>query len=121
MKRNITLLPLILITFLIVLSGCPEDTKGPNDLNLDENLFGLWVFETEDDFYSWRFNNNGTCIQNINGQEFNWKWEIVSAQIKFFVDFGTPHYKTYKIVHDKLYLWVDEINDWGLPFTKQGS
>lgn len=118
MKKWPYFLALFIISMLIT-SCIIEDEKDKND-NLDPALIGYWVYKENDEIKSaWRFSSDGTAVQSLYGIDYDWKWLVESGQIKLYVDFGIPRYVTYKIVHDKLYFWVDEINDWGLPFIKQ--
>jgi hypothetical protein len=117
---------LSVVTFIMLLSFCskeennPAGSTGTTNLNLDSALFGQWVFtDSNNDIFGWTFNDDGSCIQTSYSQNYNWKWEIENQRIKLYVDGGTPAYYTYKIEGNQLFLWVDSISDWGLPFTKQ--
>jgi len=111
------------ILFVLFFSFCSEDSSNPTssaDLNLDENLIGKWVFlDSNNDEFSYTFNSDGSCTQTVYNQNYSWKWVIEEGQLKFYIDGGTPAYYTYKIEGNQLYLWVDTVNDWGLPFTKE--
>ncbi|SOE20206.1 hypothetical protein SAMN06298216_0701 [Spirosomataceae bacterium TFI 002] len=87
-----------------------------NNLVLDENLFGKWVFE---DGSYWQFNPDGTCIQHINGVSYDWLWMIENGQLKLYIPNGKPAFKTYKIEGNKLYFWVEQVKTWSLPYTKR--
>jgi hypothetical protein len=114
-----------LLSFVLVFSSCSDDDSNPansndSELNLDSDLYGTWSFvDSNNDVHSWTFNSNGTCVQTLYNQNFNWNWTIENEQIKLFVTGGNPAFYTYKIEGNNLYLWVDAINDWGLPYTKQ--
>ena len=96
-----------------------EDEEG-SKVNLDPNLIGYWVFvDNNDEVLAWRFNDNGTAVQTSYETDYNWRWEIEDGQLKLFVSGGVPVFYTYKIEGNLLYLWVDQIGDWGLPFTRQ--
>lgn len=121
MKKLISLISMF--TIILLLTSCSDDKSNPvgsEDLSLDNNLIGKWVFvDANNDELSYTFNSDGTCTQIVYEQEYNWKWTIEEGQLKFYVDGGTPAYFDYKIEGNQLYLWVDSVNDWGLPFTKQ--
>ncbi|KPM49222.1 DUF5640 domain-containing protein [Jiulongibacter sediminis] len=85
---------------------------------LDPNLFGTWYFGEGDTYQSWTFNENGTAKQVVAGNSYDWNWIIEEGQIKLFLPNAKPAYYTYKIENGKLYLWVDSLNVWSLPFTK---
>ena len=124
MKGKIRINHILLSMLFLTLFGCADygysDGYGEdNSLPLDANLYGTWVNGTGDDETSWTFKSNGTCIQYIYYEEYDWEWGIENGQLKLFVDNGIPAYKTYKIEGNKLYFWSEFINDWGLPFTKK--
>jgi hypothetical protein len=112
-----------LLSFILIFSSCSEDDNNPassENLNLDNDLFGKWSFtDSNNDVLSYTFNSNGTCVQTVYDQNVNWNWTIEEEQLKLFVTGGIPAYFTYKIEGSQLYLWIDSVNDWGLPFTKQ--
>lgn len=93
--------------------------EGNSGLSLDPDLYGTWTHGEGDEETSYTFNSDGSCVQYIYYEEYDWKWEIEDGRLKFFVDGGIPTYKTYKIEGNKLYFWSDFINDWALPFTKK--
>ncbi|MCB0731919.1 MAG: hypothetical protein KDC88_12880 [Ignavibacteriae bacterium] len=123
MKKLLVLFSLL--SFILVFSGCSDDDNNPtnsntDEMNLDSDLYGSWVFvDSNNDVHGWTFNNNGTCVQTLYNQNVSWKWTIENEQIKLYLDGGNPAYYTYKIEGNQLYLWVDVISDWGLPYTKQ--
>ncbi|MCB9206232.1 MAG: hypothetical protein H6611_02765 [Ignavibacteriales bacterium] len=123
MKKLLVLFSLL--SFILVFSGCSDDDNNPtnsntDEMNLDSDLYGSWVFvDSNNDVHGWTFNNNGTCVQTLYNQNVSWKWTIENEQIKLYLDGGNPAYYTYKIEGSQLYLWVDVISDWGLPYTKQ--
>ncbi|MCD6346380.1 MAG: hypothetical protein J7L96_03065 [Bacteroidales bacterium] len=87
--------------------------------SLDSNLYGTWSYTSTDGVTSYTFSSDGTCVQVLYGVSYNWKWAIEDGKLKLYIDSGIPTYKTYKIEGNLLYIWVDSISDWGLPFTKQ--
>jgi len=96
----------------------PPDIPSTN--NLDENLFGEWVFYENDLSISasYTFNEDGTCVQFLYDQNYDWLWEIEEGQLKLYVESGTPAYFTYNIEEKFLYFYSDIAGVWGLPFTK---
>ncbi len=111
-------------SYSLVLKAQKPDTEPQTDSDtppsdLDPELFGTWLFSSDDGDYFWRFNSDGTCVQGILGDEVEWKWTIESGQLKLFVDNGIPAYKQYKIEGNLLYFWVDSVEVWSSPFTKQ--
>lgn len=118
MKRLIKFSSILLLAFAF--SFCSDEDNPSKAENLDDNLIGKWVItDSNDDEYSWTFNSDGSCIQTIYNQDYNWKWEIEAEQIKLFVDGGKAAYYKYKIESNMLYLWVDSVEDWGVPYTKE--
>lgn len=114
----------ILAAMILALGACSDygyaDGYGGGDtLPLDPDLYGTWVHGEGDEETSWTFKSNGTCVQYVYYEEYDWKWGIEGGQLKLFVDGGIPAYKTYKVEGNQLYFWVDLIDDWGLPFTKE--
>ena len=110
--------PLILALFITLFIACfPSDNSSKN---LDEALFGTWVYYENDLSVSasWTFNDDGTCVQFLYNQNYDWLWEIEEGQLKLYVEFGIPAYKTYNIDDKYLYFYSDELGVWGLPFTK---
>jgi len=103
---------LALLLFSMLFASCIiVDDKDKND-DLDPALIGYWAYKEGNTITNaWRFKSDGTAVQSVYGSDYNWKWLVESGKLKLYVDFGTPRYITYKIVHDKLYFWVDEIND----------
>jgi hypothetical protein len=86
---------------------------------LDPQLFGTWAYtDSENNYYAWTFNEDGTAIQELYGKQYSWEWIIEEGQIKLFFENGTPAFLTYKIEGNKLYFWAESINEWGAPFTK---
>lgn len=119
-KLSILLLSLFFLFFI----GCSDDDSNPSDpeeeLNLNSELFGTWTFvDSNNDVHGWQFNSDGSAVQIQYNQSYDWKWTMEDSQIKLYVTGGTPAYYTYKIEGNYLYLWVDVIGDWGLPYTKQ--
>lgn len=117
MKR----LLIFLLSFFIflLLSGCSEDDNPTKAENLDSNLLGEWVFvDSNNDVHSWTFNEDGTCIQTLYNQDFNWEWQIEDGQIKLFISGAQAVYYNYRIEGNKLYLRVDSMDEWSLPYTK---
>lgn len=107
------------LLLVLLLSFCSDENNPAKPDNLDNDLIGRWVFvDSNNDIAAWTFKDDGTAIQTIYNQDFNWKWEIENGQIKLFVDGGKPAYYTYKIEGNELYLKVDSMDQWGLPFTK---
>ena len=107
------------ILLIFLLSFCSDEDNPTKPENLDSNLIGKWsIVDSENDEHDWTFKDDGTCIQTLYNQNYNWKWEIEDGKIKLYVDGGNAAYYTYKIDDNKLYLWVDSIEDWGLPYTK---
>jgi hypothetical protein len=124
MKKLLIIISALL--FLIYFTGCSDDDNNPanpidnTELNLDSDLIGNWTFvDSNDDLFGWTFNADGSCVQTQYNLTYNWNWTIENDQLKLYLPNGNPAYYTYKIEGNKLYLWVDVINDWGLPFTKQ--
>ena len=111
----------LFIAFLSVfIIACDSDSSTKSSKDLDSKLYGTWVFvDSENEVFSWTFKSNGTCIQSVYGIETEWKWTIESEKLKIFITGGLAHYKTYMIEGNLLYFYVDEISDWGIPFTKQ--
>ena len=121
MKKLTILLLSVLFLFFV---GCSDDDKNlsesEGELNLNSELFGTWAFvDSNDDVHGWQFKSDGSAVQIQYNQSYDWKWTMEDGQIKLFVPGGTPAYYTYKIEGNDLYLWVDVIGDWGLPYTKQ--
>lgn len=87
---------------------------------LDPNLFGTWAVSSGGDYYAWTFQADGKAIQEIAGQKYNWLWVIEEGRIKLFLENGKPAYYTYKIENNELYLWIESVGTWGVPFTKTG-
>ncbi len=85
---------------------------------LDPNLFGKWSWFDGEYTNSWSFNEDGTAVQELIGKKYNWLWIIEDGRIKLFIENGKPAFYTYKIEGNKLYMWVEAINDWSLPLTK---
>lgn len=85
-----------------------------NNLELDPNLFGKWVFE--DNF--WQFNPDGTLIQHVTGKDYHWNWVIENGRLKLFVPNGKPAYFTYKIENNKLFFYVESLDVWSAPMYK---
>lgn len=120
MKEKKLVYLFVLMIFSLSWSACSDyGYDDDNDLPLDANLYGTWVNGSGDDETSWTFKSDGTCIQYIYYEEYDWEWGIEDGQLKLFVDNGIPAYKTYKIEGNKLYFWSEFIDDWGLPFTKE--
>ncbi len=97
----------------------PKNNNTNNTSNLDSALFGTWSIISEGEEYYWRFNADGTCTQGLPGSETQWQWGIENGMLKLFVGAGTPAYKQYKIEGNLLYFWVEEVEVWSVPFTKQ--
>ena len=110
--KHLMLICLIAIMGLLTIStsSCKKESK-----NLDSALYGTWTYEE----LSWTFVKDGTCIQTTYGTDYNWEWEIEDEKLKLFITGGLPTFYTYKIEGNLLYLWVDSMNTWGLPFTKE--
>ena len=99
----------------------PKNNNTNNNTgNLDSALFGTWSFtDSEGENYYWKFNSNGTCIQGLPSGEYQWEWTIENGSLKLFEGAGLPAYKQYKIEGNLLYFWVDQVEDWSFPFTKE--
>ena len=118
MNRLILFSSILLLAFAF--SFCSDEDNPTKAENLDNNLIGKWVItDSNDDLYAWTFESDGSCVQTLYNQDYNWKWEIEEGQIKLFVDGGKAAYYTYKIEGNQLYLWVDSVEDWGIPYTKE--
>ena len=108
------------ILLVLLLSFCSDEDNPTKAENLDSNLLGKWVFvDSNDDIHSWTFNENGTCVQTLYNQDFNWEWQIEDGQIKLFISGAKAAYYNYRIDGNKLYLKVDSMDEWGIPFTKE--
>lgn len=118
MKKLFLLLMFFAAASLMI--ACEDENEDGNERNLDPQLIGYWLFDTNDDeFHAWRFKSDGSAVQTTYGQDYNWQWDIENEKLKLYISGGVPTFQTYKIEGNNLYFWVDQISDWGLPFTKQ--
>ena len=94
-----------------------------NNMELDPNLFGKWIYPPSGTDDGWQFNPDGTAIQKAYGKEYNWNWVIENKQIKLFVPNGKPGYVTYKIENSKLYFWAEVlgVGQWSLGLERVGG
>jgi len=118
MKTRNFILFISMLLLSTVFVSCDKDLE--ENLNLDSALIGQWIFvDANGDIYSWTFKDDGNCVQTLYNVDYEWKWEIEDTKLKLYVDGGTPAYKEYKIEANKLYFWVESVEIWSLPFTKQ--
>lgn len=116
--------------FLLLFVACEDDYKKPNGegngtnptVKLDPELFGKWSFGDPNDVNDYlflHFKSDGTLIQRAHGVDYHWLWCIEEGQLKMYVTNGIPTYAIYRIEGNLLYFWSDDIEDWGLPLTKE--
>jgi hypothetical protein len=120
MNLNFRLFTTGLLAGMLAMSMASCTKKEGEKLALDPQLFGTWVFvDADNEVLAWTFRDNGTCTQSVYGENYAWRWEIENAQLKLFVTGGIPSLRTYKVEGNALFFWVESIEDWSLPFTRQ--
>ncbi|MGI6292210.1 MAG: hypothetical protein ACOXZH_07300 [Bacteroidales bacterium] len=117
MKKSLLLL--LISGFLLSFAACDKDNG--EKVQLDPALYGKWSIgnPNEDDYLFYHFKSDATLIQHIYGSDYNWLWCIEDGKLKMYVSGGIPHYKSYKIEGNLLYFWVDSMEEWALPLTKE--
>ncbi len=111
-----TIVALIAIGF----SSCEEDDTELLK-SLDNELYGRWELQygSSENVTGYTFFSDGTAMQTIYGQDRSWQWRVENSSIVFYVEGGEESDPLrYKVHGRQLFLWSEEIDDWGAPMTK---